>query len=153
MYPETKHGDILHSQNVHRKGKRYRQRASDRLCSKRSAWARAERWTRGERSRAHPQAAERRGNVAKKIAAAGAPAVVADGIGGVGAQPMTACFAKRIDALHGEAGQILHWFSLSGRKAQAFRIASVWRSQFRKKNRAPWRPYPVQRSHREQPEA
>jgi hypothetical protein len=43
----------------------------------------------------------------------------AEGSGGIGAEPVTAGFALRIDALHGEAGQKLHLFSLSGRKAQA----------------------------------
>jgi hypothetical protein len=39
----------------------------------------------------------------------------AEGSGSIGAEPMTAGFALRIDALHGEAGQKLHLFSLSGR--------------------------------------
>lgn len=39
-----------------------------------------------------------------------------NGAGSIGAQPVTAHFAKRIDALHGEARQILHAFSLSGRQ-------------------------------------
>jgi hypothetical protein len=61
--------------------------------------------------------AQWRGDVAEKVAAARAAAVVADGIGGIGAQPLAASFAERIDALHGEAGQVLHLFSLSGRCA------------------------------------
>ena len=45
-------------------------------------------------------------------------AVTAKGSGKIGAEPVTAGFAEWIDALHGEAGQVLHLFSLSGRKAQ-----------------------------------
>lgn len=45
-------------------------------------------------------------------------AVAAEGRGEIGAEPVTAGFALRIDALHGEAGHVLHLFSLSGRKAQ-----------------------------------
>jgi hypothetical protein len=45
-------------------------------------------------------------------------AVAAEGRGEIGAEPVTACVALRIDALHGEAGHVLHLFSLSGRKAQ-----------------------------------
>jgi hypothetical protein len=36
--------------------------------------------------------------------------VDAERSGGIGAEPMTTSFALRIDALHGEAGQILHLF-------------------------------------------
>jgi hypothetical protein len=53
--------------------------------------------------------AERRRDVAEKVAARRAATVVADGIGGIGAQPLAASFALGIDALHGEAGQILHF--------------------------------------------
>ena len=75
----------------------------------------AKRRTRGEGAGAHAEArAERRGNVAEEVPAAGAAAVVGDGAGGIGAEPMTAGFALRIDTLHGEAGQILHFVSLSG---------------------------------------
>ena len=42
------------------------------------------------------------------VAAAGAAAILADGPGGIGSQPVTASVAGRIDALHGEAGQELH---------------------------------------------
>ena len=45
-------------------------------------------------------------------------AVAAEGCGEIGAEPVTASVALRIDALHGEAGHVLHLFSLSGRKAQ-----------------------------------
>jgi len=70
---------------------------------------------RGEGARAHAEArTERRWNVAEEVPAAGAAAVVGDGAGGIGAEPMTAGFALRIDTLHGEAGQILHFVSLSG---------------------------------------
>jgi hypothetical protein len=64
----------------------------------------------GERAGAHAEArAQRRGNVTQKIAAAGAAAVNSKRSGGVGAEPVTAGFAKRIDTLHREAGQILHF--------------------------------------------
>src|SRR5579859_1286805 len=46
---------------------------------------------------------------------AGAAAVVRDGSGGIGAEPVAAGIAHRIDALHGETGQILHARSLIGR--------------------------------------
>jgi hypothetical protein len=45
-------------------------------------------------------------------------AVATEGRGEIGAEPVTAGVALRIDALHGEAGHVLHLFSLSGRKAQ-----------------------------------
>ncbi|HMD06084.1 MAG TPA: hypothetical protein VKH63_01015 [Candidatus Acidoferrum sp.] len=70
-----------------------------------SAGARTEGRTRGERARAHAETrTERRRNVAKEIAAAGAAAVVSDGASGIGAEPVTTRFAQRIDALHGETG-------------------------------------------------
>jgi hypothetical protein len=82
-----------------------------------SARARAQRRASGERAGAHAEArAERRGNVAEEIAAAGAAAIIADGIGGVGAHPLTAGFALRVDTLNGEAGQILHRISFRGRR-------------------------------------
>ncbi len=75
-----------------------------------SARAGAEGRARGERARAQAKVrAEWRGYIAEKIATARAAAVVANGIGGVGAQPLAASFAERIDALHSEAGQILHF--------------------------------------------
>ena len=80
----------------------------------------------GERAGAHAEArGERRGNVAEEIAAAGAMAIAAEGSGEIGAEPVTAGFAKRIDALYGEAGQVLHLFSLSGRKAQIDSVATA----------------------------
>ena len=81
-----------------------------------STRAGAEGRARGERARAQTKVrAERRGDVAEKVTAGRAAAVVADGIRGVSAQPVAASFTQRIDALHGEAGQILHFLSLSGR--------------------------------------
>ena len=77
-----------------------------------SARAGAEGWARGEGAGAHAEArGERRGNVAEEVAAAGAMAVAAEGSGEIGAEPVTAGFAERIDALHGETGQELHLFS------------------------------------------
>jgi hypothetical protein len=82
--------------------------------------------TRGEGAGAQTEArAERRGNVAEEIAAAEAVAVAAQGSGGIGAEPAAAGLALRIDTLHREAGQELHFFSLSGRKAQADSCAST----------------------------
>ena len=78
----------------------------------------AEGRARGEGAGAHAETrAERRRDIAEEIAAAGAAAVVDDGTGGVGAEPVTAGFAQRIDALHGKTGQILHANSLSGQPA------------------------------------
>ena len=86
----------------------------------RLARARAERGARGEGAGAHAEArAERRGDVAEVVAAAGAVAVVGSGYGDIGAHPLAAGFAKRIDALHGETGQVLHGFSLSVRKRRS----------------------------------
>jgi hypothetical protein len=74
---------------------------------------RAERRAGAEASGTHAEArAERGRNVAEIIAAAGAAAVVAERGSLIGAHPLTARFAKRIDALHGEAGQVLHRVSL-----------------------------------------
>ncbi len=52
-------------------------------------------------------------------------AVAAEGSGEIGAEPVTASFAERIDALHGETGQVLHLYSLSSRKAQIASVATV----------------------------
>jgi len=88
-----------------------------------SARAGAEGRARGEGAGAHAEArGERRGNVAEEVAAAGAMAVAAEGSGEIGAEPVTAGFAKWIDALHGETGQVLHLFSLSGRKLRSIRL-------------------------------
>jgi hypothetical protein len=59
-------------------------------------------------------------------------AVDAEGSGGIGAEPVTAGFALRINALHRKAGQILHFFSLRGRVAQADSCATLWRSRLKK---------------------
>jgi hypothetical protein len=56
-------------------------------------------------------------------------AVAAEGSGGVGAEPVAAGFALRIDALHGEAGQELHIYSLRGRKVQADSGTAILRSR------------------------
>ena len=52
-------------------------------------------------------------------------AVTAEGSGEIGAHPLTAGFALRIDTLHRKAGQELHFFSLRGRKAQVDSGATV----------------------------
>lgn len=68
---------------------------------------------RRQQARSHAEMrAERRGHVAQKIAATGTTAVVAHGAGHVRTQPMSARFTERIDALHGQARQVLHRFSL-----------------------------------------
>jgi len=78
-----------------------------------STRAGTERRARGERAGAHAEArAERRRNVAEEIAAAGAAAVIGNGSGDISAKPMPAGFTLRIDALHREAGQVLHFLSL-----------------------------------------
>src|SRR5207253_5312122 len=85
---------------------------------------------RRERAGAHAEArAERRRNIAKGVAATGAASVAAEGSGDIGAEPVTAGFALRIDALHCEAGQVLHFLSLRGCKAQAGSGATAWRWQ------------------------
>jgi hypothetical protein len=43
-------------------------------------------------------------------------AVAAEGRGEIGAHPLAAGVAERVDALHGETGQILHVDSLRGRE-------------------------------------
>ncbi len=94
------------------------------------ARARAEGRAGGEGTGAHAEArGERRGNVAKEIATARTMAVAAEWSGEIGAEPVTTGFAERIDALHGEAGQVLHLFSLRGRKAQIESVATFRRLQ------------------------
>lgn len=94
---------------------------NDRLsCHEKLAWAEGR--AGDERARAHPKARrERRGNVPQGIAARGAELAVDD----VGADPMAARLAIRINALHGGAGHILHVGLLeasaaSGRKPDYF---------------------------------
>jgi len=99
-----------------------------RECADESGLARtgAEGRAGGEGTGAHAEArGERRGNVAEEVATAGAMAVAAEGRGEIGAEPVTASFAERIDALHGETGQVLHLFSLSSRKARIDSVATV----------------------------
>ena len=98
-----------------------------------SARPRTQGRARGERPGTHAEArAERRRNVAEEIAAAGAAAVIGNGSGDIGAEPVTAGFALLIDALHREAGQILHFLSLIGRKAQAGSGVTASRRQLEK---------------------
>jgi hypothetical protein len=85
-----------------------------------SAGAGTEGRARGKRAGAHAEArAERRRNVTEEIAAARAVAITAEGSGGVGAEPAAAGRALRIDTLHRETGQELHfppqWPQGSGR--------------------------------------
>ena len=59
--------------------------------------------------------AQRRRDGAKKVAAAGAAAIVTNhGSGRIGAQPVAAGFTQWINALHGETGQILHRIPSAG---------------------------------------
>ena len=60
--------------------------------------------------------AERRRHVAKKVPTGRATAVVSNGAGRVHAQAVAARFARRIDALHRQAGQVLHRFSSKATK-------------------------------------
>jgi len=91
-----------------------------------SAWAGTQGRARGEGAGAHAETwGERRGNVAEEIAAARAMTVAAEGSGEIGAEPVTAGFAERVDALHGETGQVLHLCSLTSRKAQIDLVATV----------------------------
>src|SRR5260370_370042 len=93
-----------------------------------SAGAGTEGRARGEGAGAHAEArGERRGNVAEEVAAGGTMAVAAEGSGEIGAEPVTAGFAERIDALHRETGQVLHLFSLSGRKLRSITNAILAR--------------------------
>ena len=84
--------------------------------------------------------AERRRNVSEKIAATGTAAVIGSGSGDIGPEPVTAGFALRIDALHREAGQVLHFLSLRGRQAQAGSDATASRRQLEKVLSSPSRP-------------
>jgi hypothetical protein len=71
-------------------------------------------WTKRPRrqgTRTHAEAAERRRHVAEKIPAAGAAAVIRSRAGDIHAHPLAARLTQRIDALHGQAGQILHSFT------------------------------------------
>jgi hypothetical protein len=74
-------------------------------------------WTGGQRPRAHAEARrQRRRHGSQEIAAACAAAVAGDRIHSIGAEPVAARFAKWIDALYGEARQVLHARSLFGRQ-------------------------------------
>ena len=93
----------------------------------RSPGARWQRRAGGERPGAHAEArAERRRNVAEKVAAARAVAFGAKGGGAVSAEPVTAGCALRIDALHRKAGQIFHFLSIlgAGRRCERFAAAT-----------------------------
>ena len=93
----------------------------------RSPGARWQRRAGGERPGAHAEArAERRRNVAEKIAATGTAAVSGSGSGDIGAEPVTAGCALRIDALHRKAGQIFHFLSIlgAGRRCERFAAAT-----------------------------
>jgi hypothetical protein len=67
-------------------------------------------------------------------------AVAAERRGEIGAEPVTPGVALRIDALHGEAGQVLHLFSLSGRKAQVGSWCERVTSCLNKLLSSPYRP-------------
>jgi len=74
------------------------------------AWT--ERGARCEWTRPHPEVrSQGRRNVPQEVPAAGAAAVAGERArraGGVGAQPVAAGGALRIDTLHGQAGQVVH---------------------------------------------
>jgi hypothetical protein len=106
--------------------KRYRDRGrrwrkSSRLSSRGGivskefylSWPRTEGRARGEGAGAHAETrAEGRRDVAEEVAAAGAVAIVHSGNGDIGAHPLAAGFAERVDTLHGKTGQVLHVISL-----------------------------------------
>lgn len=77
------------------------------------AWAKG---ASGERTRAHAEAAKRRRHVAEEIPTARAAAIIGEWAGDIHPQPMAAGLAQRIDALHGQAGQILHSFTSEAAK-------------------------------------
>ena len=86
----------------------------------------AQRRTRRQRARTHPESrAKRWRNITQRITAARAAAFFAESARGVGAQPVASRFALRIDALHGEARQKLHVVSLGGRRS--FAAPARWR--------------------------
>lgn len=126
--------------------------AKGQVCTK-SMGPRAQRWARGERTRAHPQTAERRRNVAQKIPAARAAAVVGARARDIRSQPVAAEFTHGIDALHGQAGQVLH----------SFTSVAAWPGQLpgkhprtgahRETAGAPWRPSAPPRSPEGEPMA
>ena len=115
---------------------------------RRSPGARTEGRARGERPGAHAEArAERRRNVAEKIAATGTAAVIGSGSSDIGAEPVTAGFALRIDALHRKAGQIFHFLSILG----AAPDASASRRQVEKVLSSPWASKSWWKKHLENP--
>jgi hypothetical protein len=59
-------------------------------------------------------------------------AVIRRGSGHIGTHPLAAGFAKRIDALHGETGQVLHFSPLRSRKAQLDSSTALSRSRKKK---------------------
>ena len=115
----------------------------------RSPGARSQRRAGGERPGAHAEArAERRRNVAEKIAATGTAAVIGSGSGDIGAEPVTAGCALRIDALHRKAGQIFHFLSIlgAGRRCERFAAATRKSSEL-----PPGRPNPWWKKHPKNP--
>src|SRR5437016_6266608 len=71
----------------------------------------------GEQALPHTQArTERRRNVEEKGSAGRAAAVLGDRTSDIGAQPAAAGLAQRVDALHRQAGQVLHRFTSKAAK-------------------------------------
>src|SRR5437667_9704178 len=67
---------------------------------------------RSEGAGTHSEArAEGRRNIAQEFAAAGAAAFASKRSSGISTKPVTTGFAQRIDTLHREAGQVLHFLS------------------------------------------
>src|SRR5437763_1612375 len=64
--------------------------------------------------------AERRWHVAEKVAAARATALAGGWPYDVGAQPVAARFTRRVDAWHGQAGQVLHRFTSEAAQPSPF---------------------------------
>ena len=89
------------------------------------AGTRTEGRARRKRAGAHAEArTEGRRNITQEFAAAGAAAFGSKSSSGISTKPVTAGLAQRIDTLHREAGQILHFLSPTGRKAQMDRGAT-----------------------------
>ncbi|OLB35909.1 MAG: hypothetical protein AUH11_13095 [Acidobacteria bacterium 13_2_20CM_57_17] len=87
------------------------------------AGARTEGRTPSEGAGAHAEArAEGRRNIAQEFAAAGAAAFASKRSRGISTKPVTAGFAQRIDTLHREAGQILHFLSPEAAKLKWIKV-------------------------------
>jgi hypothetical protein len=107
----------------------------------RSTGARAKRLACRKRTRPHAEArTERRRHVAEKVTTRRATPFDAHRVGGVGAQPMASGFAKRVDALHGQAGQVLHSFTSEAAKPSQSYVGHPLTATHTRIGGVPWRP-------------